>query len=115
VSTDKGKPGSWPSGGPLPHVLDVWRAASTHIDVFTPDIYQSNFAEWRQRYVHAGNPLFIPEMMRDGIGARNVFYAIGRHDAIGTSPFAVDSLSNPESSALSRSYGILAQRGFAAN
>ena len=109
LSSEKGKPGNWPSGGPEPHVLDIWRAASTHIDVFTPDIYQANFAEWCERYVQSGNPLFIPEMKSDEIGARNIFYAIGRHEAIGTSPFAVDSLPTPESSALSKSYGILSQ------
>jgi beta-galactosidase GanA len=103
------KPGGWPSGGPLPHVMDVWRAASSNLDMLTPDIYQANFAEWCQRYVHAGNPLFIPEMMPSEAGARNVFYAIGRHDAIGTSPFAIDSLREPENTPLSKSYAILAQ------
>jgi beta-galactosidase GanA len=103
------KPGDWPSGGPLPHVLDVWRAASTQIDILSPDIYQPNFAEWCQRYVHGGNPLFIPEMMSSEMGARNFYYAIGRHDAIGTSPFAVDALQNPEKSPMSRSYAMLGQ------
>lgn len=42
-------------------------------------------------------------------GARDIFYAIGQHDAIGTSPFAVDSIPNPETAPLGRSYGILAQ------
>jgi beta-galactosidase GanA len=109
LSQSDRKPGDWPSGGPLPHVLDVWRAATTRLDFLSPDIYQANFAEWCRRYVHAGNPLFIPEMMMSETGARNVFYAIGRHDAIGTSPFAVDSIQNPESSPLSKSYGILSQ------
>jgi hypothetical protein len=109
LSNDKGKPGDWPSGGPEPHVLDIWRAGAPHIDVFSPDIYQANFAEWCRRYSKDGNPLFIPEMTRDAIGARNVFYAIGQHDAIGTSPFAVDSLPNPETSPLSKSYAVLRQ------
>ena len=56
----------------------------------------------RQPPVHPGN---VPS--EDG--ARNVFYAIGQHDAIGTSPFAVDSLQNPETTPLSKSYAILAQ------
>ncbi len=107
-SPDK-KPGEWPSGGPLPHVLDVWRAAGTQIDVLTPDIYQTNFAEWCRRYVHRGNPLFIPEMMRDASGARNVFYAIGQHDAIGTSPFAVDSIAEWEKAPLGKAYAVLEQ------
>lgn len=103
------KPGGWPSGGPLPHVMDIWKTAATKLDFVSPDIYQPNFAEWSRRYTHGENQLFIPEMRRDQDGARNVFYAIGRHDAIGTSPFAVDSIANPESAPLARSYRILAQ------
>ena len=39
-----GTPGDWPSGGPLPHVLDIWLAGAAQIDMLTPDIYQLNFA-----------------------------------------------------------------------
>jgi len=46
-------------------------------------------------------------MRRGEDGARHVFYAIGQHDAIGTSPFAVDSLDQPEQAALGRSYAVL--------
>ncbi len=109
LSNPEGKPGNWPSGGPEPHVMDIWRAAAPHLDIFSPDIYQSNFVEWCNRYVHGGNPLFIPEMNREGDGPRNVFFAFGQHDAIGTSPFAVDSLPNPDTSALAESYRILEQ------
>jgi len=103
------KPGNWPSGGPEPHVLDIWRAAAPHIDIYSPDIYQPNFAEWCQRYTHAGNPLFIPEMQRGADGARNVFYALGQHDAIGVSPFAVDSIENVNEAPLGKSYAVLRQ------
>ena len=103
------KPGHWPSGGPEPHVSDVWRAGAPHLDLLSPDIYQPNFAEWCQRYTHAGNPLFIPEMQREGDGPRNVFYAIGRHDAIGTSPFAVDSMEKVKDAPLGKSYDVLRQ------
>jgi beta-galactosidase GanA len=103
------QPGEYPSGGPLPHVMDVWLAGVSHIDMLTPDIYAPNFTYWCERYTHRGNPLFIPEMRPDEIGARNVFYAIGQHDAIGTSPFAVDSLTEPQNSALARSYAALRQ------
>src|SRR6266508_1782917 len=77
--------------------------------MLTPDIYQPNFAAWCKQYSRRGNPLFIPEMHRDEGGARNVFYAIGQHDAIGTSPFAVDSLEHPEQTPLSKSYAVLQQ------
>ncbi len=103
------KPGRWPSGGPEPHVMDIWRAAAPHLDMLSPDIYQPNFVEWCRRYTHAGNPLFIPEMRREADGARNVFYAIGQHDAIGTSPFAVDSMEDVKDAPLGKSYAILKQ------
>ncbi len=109
LSSPDQKPGKWPSGGPLPHVMDVWRAAGSQLDMLTPDIYQRNFAEWCRRYTHAGNQLFIPEMMRDAVGARNVFYAIGQHDGIGTSPFAVDSMTDWETAPLAKSYRVLEQ------
>lgn len=96
LSADTDAPGMYPSGGPLPQVMDIWRAAATHIDLFTPDIYQENFAEWCKRYTRNGSALFIPEMRPSADGARNVWYAIGQHDAIGTSPFAVDSIGRPE-------------------
>jgi beta-galactosidase GanA len=102
-------PGDWPSGGPLPHVLDIWLAGAPQIDLLTPDIYAPNFEQWCQRYTRRSNPLFIPEMRRTEDGARQVFYAIGQHDAIGTSPFAVDSLPDPGNSPLAQSYAALQQ------
>jgi hypothetical protein len=103
------KPGNWPSGGPLPHVMDIWLAGAPRIDMLTPDIYAPDFEAWCQRYTQRGNQLFIPEMRRDEVGARNVFYAIGQHDAIGVSPFAFDSLEQPEQAALGKSYAALGQ------
>ena len=109
LSSPSRKPGEWPSGGPLPHTMDIWLAGGPHIDLLAPDIYQVNFQEWCQRYARRGNPLFIPEMPGQMTGPRNVFYALGQHDAIGTSPFAVDSIENPKDSPLSKSYEAIAQ------
>ncbi|HMO57823.1 MAG TPA: DUF5597 domain-containing protein [Roseiflexaceae bacterium] len=103
------QPGDYPSGGPLPHLLDIWLAGGPQIDLLAPDIYQPNFAEWCAGFTRRGNPLFIPEMMPTDAGARQVFYAIGQHDAIGTSPFAVDSLQDPAQTPLAASYAALAQ------
>ena len=85
-------PGDWPSGGPLPHTMDIWRAGAPHIDLLSPDIYFGSFFDWCRQYTRRGNALFIPEMRRDAEGARNLFHAIGLHDAIGVSPFGIDSL-----------------------
>lgn len=103
------KPGDWPGGGPLPHTLDIWLAGAPHIDLFCPDIYFGDFQQWCQQYTRRGNPLFIPETHPNEWGPRNIFYAIGQHEAIGTSPFAVDSIEDPANSAFSKSYALLQQ------
>ena len=102
-------PGYYPTGGPLPHVMDIWQAAGEHIDFLAPDIYSPRFQEWCRDYTQQGNPLFIPEMTREAVGARNVFYAIGQHEAMGTSPFAVDSIEGPATAPFSKSYAALRQ------
>lgn len=103
------KPGQYPSAGPLPHLIDVWRAGAPLIDFFAPDIYFTNFAEWCQKYHRCGNPLFIPETSRADESAANVFYAIGQHDAIGFCPFSIESISEPNNDPIAQSYEILTQ------
>jgi len=89
-------PGQYPSGGPLPEVMDVWKAAGNAIDIYAPDIYAPNFTEWCDRYHRAGNPLFIPETFGGVAGQANAFYAVGQHEAIGFSPFGIDSFVEQE-------------------
>ncbi|NKB69874.1 MAG: glycoside hydrolase family 42 [Candidatus Latescibacteria bacterium] len=103
------KPGEWPSGGPLPQTLDIWRAGAPNIDFLSPDIYQPNFQDWCRAYTRRGNPLFIPEMRRGQDGARLVFYALGQHDALGVSPFAIDDVEPGPDEPLQRSYAVLRQ------
>jgi beta-galactosidase GanA len=103
------QPGQYPSAGPLPHLMDVWRAGAPLIDFLSPDIYFPNFAEWCRKYHRSGNLLFIPEAGRGSEGAVNVFYALGQHDALGFCPFSIESTNNPEREPLARSYDILAQ------
>ena len=86
------QPGQYPSAGPLPHLMDVWRAGAPKIDFLSPDIYFSNFAEWCRKYHRSGNPLFIPEIAPSPLNSVQAFYAIGQHDAIGFSPFSIESL-----------------------
>ena len=100
-------PGEFPSGGPLPEVMDVWKAAGTAIDLYAPDIYAPNFAEWCDRYNRGGNPLFIPETRGGAAGQANVFYAVGQREAIGFSPFAIDSFEATERPALTDPNGEL--------
>jgi len=83
-------PGDWPSGGPVARVHDIWRAAAPSLDHLAPDIYVQDFKGTCALYVRSGNPLFIPEA-RDVAG--NLFYALGRHSAMGWSPFGIEDLS----------------------
>jgi hypothetical protein len=104
-------PGIYPSGGPLPHLFDVWRAAAPSIDFLSPDIYFPNVADYCRAYARPGHPLFIPEIANNPGAAREVFFAVGQHGAIGFSPFAVDTIPQESAAALRASYGVL--RGIA--
>jgi beta-galactosidase GanA len=101
-------PGKFPSGGPLPEVIDVWRAAGEAIDIYAPDIYAPDFVGWCRRYHRAGNPLFIPETRGGADGKANAFYAIGEHSAMGFAPFGIDSWSDRDNE-LGKSYEALMQ------
>ena len=104
------KPGEYPSGGPLPHLLDVWKAGAPSLDFLAPDIYFPNFAQLAARFHRADNMLFIPEANNatNSQGPANAFYAFGELDALGFSPFSVESLGDAPN-ALSRAYEVLGQ------
>jgi beta-galactosidase GanA len=103
------QPGQYPSAGPLPHLIDVWRAAAPSIDFLAPDIYFPNFVEWTRRYTRGGNPLFIPEALRSVDAAANSLYAFGQHDAIGFAPFGIESIAEPAAGMLAASNALVAQ------
>lgn len=94
------QPGSFPSGGPVHRVIDVWKVAAPAISICAPDIYANNFKEVTASYHRADNPLFIPETHADvwykpsavdlNQAARNVFWAVAHHDAIGFVPFGLE-------------------------
>ena len=109
-------PHPFPSGGPLPEVMDIWRAAGSAIDIYAPDNYVSPFDEWCDKFHRVGNPLFVPETLGGATGQANVFYAIGHYESIGFSPFGIDSFVEMErqglldsSNELGKSYEVLAQ------
>jgi beta-galactosidase GanA len=103
------QPGQYPSAGPLPHLLDVWRAGAPSIDFIAPDIYFPNFVEWARRYVRGANPLFVPEALRSPEAAVNPLYAFAALDAIGFSPFAVESIAEHGARLLAASNEVVAQ------
>lgn len=102
-------PGTYPSGGPLAGLIDVWRAGAPAIDMLAGDLYGPNFQEWCAKYDRSGNPFFIPETESGPHGASAVFYAIGRHEAMGFSPFGIDMALDRGGPELGASYGVLLQ------
>ena len=108
LAGDDTTPGNFPSGGPEPWVVDVWKAAGTAIDFYSPDLYDPNFGLWCKRYHRDGNPLFMPETRGGAAGAANVFYALGEEAGIGFSPFGIDSEIDPKGD-LAASYELLAK------
>ena len=102
-------PGEYPSGGPQAHMLDLWRAGAPHIDLLCPDIYRPTFAEICEEFTRSGNALFVPEARGGEIGPGNAFLAIGRFDAIGYSPFGIDSEVDPANGPMHHAYGVLRQ------
>jgi len=85
-------PGTYPSGCPEPHVGDLWKVGAPAIDFRSPDMGGTADIRDTVNWYHTpGNPLFIPEAFHR-MGAQNVFYAVGQHDAMGFSPFGIDSL-----------------------
>jgi beta-galactosidase GanA len=103
------KPGQYPSAGPLPHLIDIWKAAAPDIDLLSPDFYNPNFSYWNDRYTRPDNALFIPEhRFEDGVDAK-AFYAIGHYKALGFSPFSIETDNKTAGEPLSQSYKIIQQ------
>jgi len=84
------KPGQYPSGGPLAHLIDIWHAGAPSIDVLGVDIYDSGYADWLEKYHLDNNPLFIPEIRLEDKDAMYALYAFGHHDAMGFCPFSIE-------------------------
>jgi hypothetical protein len=88
------RPGNYPSGGPNYRNLDIWRAAGTSIDFYSPDVYAHEFESGLKGYRRASNPLFIPEAEPGDPAAYNAFLAFGE-GAFGFSPFGIDHWEEP--------------------
>ena len=99
--------GTYPTGGPVAHMHDVWRAAAPDIDFFAPDIYDSAFKEVCLRYTRNGNPLMIPEASYDDAAAARAYWAFGEHDAMCFAPFGIESIDGEHP--LTSTYRILDQ------
>ena len=90
VQPEDEHPGDYPSGGPEPMTVDIWKAGAPKIDFNAPDIYLPNFKDWTAWFHRPNNPLFVPESRGDQLGAAQAFYTVGRHSGLGYSPMGID-------------------------
>ncbi|KAF2516737.1 GH35 family beta-galactosidase [Flavobacterium foetidum] len=103
------KPGQYPSAGPLPHLMDVWKAAGNAIDFLAPDFYNPSFKQWNDLFTRQENPLFIPEHRFDETAPFKGLYAIGHYEAIGFSPFSIESVNDAKKEPLGKIYDLVQQ------
>ena len=88
------RPGeSYPSGGSVSHMLDLWKANAPDIDMLGSDTSSQASNSYRliaAKYARPDNPRWSPEAVRGMTGARNCFYALADFSAIGFGSFGVD-------------------------
>ncbi len=99
----------YPSAGPLPHLMDVWKAGAPSIDFLSPDFYFPNIKHWCDLYTRQENPLFIPEHRFDNTAAAKSLFTLGHYEAIGFSPFSIESTDKPENEPLGKVYNLIDQ------
>lgn len=100
-------PGRYPAGGPLPQVIDIYRAAAPSIDFIAPDIYIDDFKSICEKFTGGANPLFIPETRGGEIAAIRAFYAFGEFQAGLFAPFGIDNEMYRNNDPLDESYSVL--------
>jgi beta-galactosidase GanA len=82
---------SYPSGGPVAKVLDIYKWFTPHVDMIVPDIYINDSKSHEAvlaAYTRDDNPLFIAETAITGPTVWNMFRAIADYNAIGYNIFS---------------------------
>jgi beta-galactosidase GanA len=102
-------PGNYPSAGPLPQVMDIWKFAAPAIDMLSPDFYNPDTKYWCGLYTRSSNTLFIPEMRFDSTCGAKALYVTGHYKALGFSPFSVENVDGKPADNLQKSFGVLQQ------
>lgn len=103
-------PGEYPSGGPIPNLIDIWKAGAPTLDMLSPDIYFSEFDYWTSPYFRTDNPVFIPEHQFDATVGAKALYAFGKLHALGFSPFSIENprnKNNPENEEIAKCYNLI--------
>jgi len=90
------RPGyTYPGGGPVQRVLDIYFEQKHFIDFVALDIYTPDYHDFMRvckTYRAEGNPLYIAEHAL-GTGSRagkNLYYGIGKFSILGFDPWAID-------------------------
>ncbi|KAK5164821.1 uncharacterized protein LTR77_009485 [Saxophila tyrrhenica] len=100
-------PGDYPAGGAVSSVLDIWMKFAPSLSFISPDTYLNDYHRVCSTYRHRKQPLFIPEQRRDEYGARRIWAAVGEYRAIGSCPFALDTLE-VDDCAYTKHYALMA-------
>ena len=105
------EPGNYPSAGPLPHLMDVWKAAGSSINFLSPDFYNPDFKHWCDLYTRQGDVLFVPEHAFDNTVAAKALFTIAHYEGLGFSPFSIESTQKPEDEPLGKMYALIKEIG----
>ena len=101
-----GKPGDYPTGGPISKMREVWDFCAPDIDIYGPDIYVPQFKEVCDEYTRRGDALFIPECATHSYAAPRLLYTIGHYHAMCYSPFGFDDIGKPFTAQQSVLFGV---------
>jgi hypothetical protein len=86
---------TYPSGGPVDGVLDIYYAGKKQIDFVAPDIYMTGYRDFMRicgQYKAKNNPLYIAEhgLGKQSRAYKNIYYGIGEFAILGFDPWAID-------------------------
>lgn len=101
-----GAPGTYPAGGPVSRMMEVWAYCAPNIDIIAPDIYVQNFLEICDEYTRRNTPLFIPECATHSYAGPREVYCIGHYHALCYSPFGFEDMGQPFSAIQSYLFGV---------
>jgi len=86
---------SYPSGGAVSKVLDIYKWFTPHIDIIAPDNYADDVEGYKANsvaYSRADNPYFTPETAGD----QNMFRGIADYNLIGNFFFGIEYIVTPD-------------------
>ena len=86
---------SYPAGGAVTKMLDLYKWATPHVDLIAPDIYLGDAVGYQaicRAYGRPDNPLFIPESAAGGSNPLRIFQAVGTYDAVGYAFFGIEHI-----------------------